>query len=558
MSSVSRADREHHTDEIRQIREENRNREAEAAKRSRAEKKRQQENHDQEVAQLKKNFAQQLDTIRNRHRETLTERDQQYQREIEKVRKMFSEQNRNLTKEKENLRKNLEQTYQAEINRERQTAAQQKDLLKKNFDQTIRDQSEQFANFQENSVQEMKQALDQKTNKLRDRFEKEQELGRLERESKVLALQKEKDEIKKSLGREIRDLRRINLSNQRISHDQMLAQARSKDEIHQRTVAERDQMLKQTIDSLREKNLKAIGEKAEEFDAVREQLKDTVHDRFQAQLRALKAELDRSKNDRTTDMVTNQRLRNLEKAALINEYENRLRELEDRKNQLKAVLVENNNQRIQESNRRNEKLLEENNRKNRLEKNMISQQAREGMSQLELEKERMVIHEKDVSEKRIRQIVKTTQDEQKANAEYFENQIEKLKSQYAENLAKQREWALENLAEVRLNAQKKLQEIESRAAKRQEELVMNYQDKIEQLERNFAQEKKMMAQQFEARLKQRDRAFADEKNSLIMKYEGRITKQQEERQKELDRINQRHQSEMKDLAARLKYLNKNA
>lgn len=558
MSSISSSDRARQTDEIRQAREEYQNSEAETARRNKAEKKRLQELHEQEIKRLRTEYDRQIDSMRNKHKDTLTARDQQHLEQMDKIKGLYLEQNRRRTEDAEVNRQAQKKAYQGEIDSLKKTTEQQKEVLTRNFRESMQERDEQFGEFQNRAQSTITKSIEERTQKLNEKHENE--LGAVieDRDRKVADLSQQKAELQAHSRREMKEKDRLHGREKTRLNDHFAKVHSAQEELHNSLFAGRDEMLRAERENTREQYNKALEDKLQKMDAAHEQLRNQVDERMDSQIRSLSHELHKSKTDRVAETISNRRLRDLERKNILNATHERVEDLEKQKTQIVEVVNDQARQKVDNVLRRADQIVSETNRNNRLKANLQDQQSRESRAQLEFELKNRVEQVQDRAETRLRRMQNITNDQVVEQQKYHEKNVDLLKTNYTETLAAQREAQMQVIQDVRMRAEQRLREQEVKATRKLEEAVANYEAKLEKMQEEHRQEKTRMNQIFEQRMAQREKGFKNDQESLAMKYEAKLAQSNEVRQKELERVERRHQEQMVSLANRVKYFDKKA
>lgn len=556
MSSISPSERSQKTDELRQQREDYEEREVEGTRRAQAEKKRIQERHAAEIENLKKKFDNQVDTIRNRYKDTISARDQENQEKIEKVRQMYLEQNRRKTEDSDSQKNELKRTFETEIDKNQRIKEQQQDSLTRNFKQSLQQRDEEFKDFQNRAQEKITSSIDERSKNLNLKHEKELNAVVEDRDERVSKLDGTLRETQSALSSRLKDQERAHRYELDKTNNNWKKTYSNQEQTHDVLLSNRNEMLQAERGSMQEKFRATMEDKLDQVDKSNELLKEQVMARQDSQVRAIGDELRKVKSERVVDQITDRRLRDLDRKALLEQQTARMSSIEKEKEQIFDVANSRARGQVVQVIDQNEKILQDTNRKNQMNQNMLTQRAREDRASLEFENKSQVGHVLDQTDKRVRRLVGDTTEDARNLQKFHEKTVNQMKNDYTEHLTSQRGAQMEMIQSIQLRSEERLRELENKSAKKLEQTVANYEGKIEKMKEDSQSEKSRIVEMYESRMSQREKAMKQEQEALALKYEGRISMADETRQKELDRLERRHKEQMADLSSRMKYLNK--
>lgn len=556
MSSINSAERSRQTDEVRRAREEYETRENENAKRARAERKHREEQHQADLENVKKEYEEQISTLRNKNKESLVARDYQHQEQVDRIKNLYLEQVRRKTNEHESARNELRRTLESEIEKQDQVHGQQQTNLKDAFARGMKERDERFSEFAEESRDKVSKTIEDRTQKLNEKHSKE--MGALvedrdRRLSETYSQANKSRKLHESQTKE-QDRRYQDLIKRRDNHWENVFQTQEK--MNNTLVDNKHEVLKAARNKMQDDYLAAIDRKEQEADSSREHTKAQVESRLDSSVRKMAAELREVQNDRTVEMITNRRLRDLERKGLQEAHQARLEVLDRERKQVYDSVNDEARGHIQNVIERTDKLMQASNRENKMQQNITTMRAREDRGQLEAEMESRLDQAGVQSDKRIRRVMQDTSEAQRVQQKYHETNMEQIKNAYSDNLQAQRETQFDMLNKVRIQSEKKIKELELQHTKKTDDLIAAYEAKIEKVREDARSEKDRMVNAYEGRLKQRDKAHEADKETQVIRYETKMAQMDEMRQKELERIERRTQEQLTAMNNRMKAYNK--
>ncbi|GIL17502.1 MAG: hypothetical protein BroJett040_12530 [Oligoflexia bacterium] len=550
MSSVTAKERSSQTDDIRRIREEYEKKEADSTKRKNKELRTQSERYQKDIDTLEQRHDQELSDLRNKHSELISQRDEKHQNDIKEMREVYVNTLARKSEESQRAREEMQNTYRSDVDKQKQIAEQQKQLLAKGYEQSTNERERTFNHFVDNANKEVKKTIEDRTDKLKRRHQDEMTALQKDRDMRVGNLERVLDETKKTYKRDTVE-RKLN----------EMDQARAKDE-HWKNVLNTEQHSHSKILEDQEKSLAAhkkwlgqdyrekIEQKQRDMDESNDNFRVKVMENIDKRVRAAKADKEQARNDRLIDMMTNRRIHNLEKEHLIKQHQDRVEALEKERGEIYSEANDHADKKIQEILHRNERLIQDVNRSNKIKQNVLVTQSKEDRDFMKFNHQNQLDQLSQSSEGRVKKIVKITDENQRVQQKYHENNLESLKNKYMENLQNQREVALEQLKDLYLRMEKRLKDTESTLQKKYDSMTEFYEGKIAQMEEKQQAEKQDIIKEYEIRSKNREKEVKMQTDSLEMKYQNKLAQVEEAQRKELERQERRHADQLQTVTNR--------
>lgn len=554
MSSVS--ERNSYTDDVRKTREEYQEREAEQVKKHKREMRRLTQEHDKEVSRIKENYENRIQDIRTKNDDRISDTDRRNQEKVDELRTLYLEQMKRKTGDLEDRNEVQRQVFEDTLSKEKTIHSQQEHILKTQFDDSLQEKERAFKNLDQRARNDRQEALKDRTEKLSQKHGLEMRSVSDDRDRRLAEAQRNLIETKSALTNQMKDKERI--------HD--LEMGRTKNNFEnvyteqQREfntlLSSRDAILQSEKSKMGERYGEALKAKLEELDKAYEYLRDSSIERVDREVRAANNEKKRIESDRIVDMITNKRIRNLEKDHIIGQYEDRIKGMEYERSHMRDEINKMADQRIDNTLRKTDSLIQEANRDNRTKQSLSNEKHREDRANLQVEHSREVNRLNTRTEDRVQKIMKATNEAQNDQLKMHSENVDKLKTNYSENLARQREAQMESLKDTYLRMDKRLKETEDKYERKIDQIVENYEGKIKQLEDSYDKEFKNQETHFSSRMGQRDKEYKKEIESADIKNDLKLQKQEELHEKEIERLERRHQEQMASLANKLNYYRK--
>jgi len=550
MSSVNASERNQQTDELRRMREEYDKQEAESTKRKNKELRAMNEKHEQELQANQESYEKQLELIRNKHREIINERDEKHANDSRKLREMYVESLARKTTEGDRLKQEMKETFKSEVEKERQVAAQQRQSLERDFRDSLRERDRQVADGEGRSIEKMKEGLQQRTEKLGEKHKIEMKALVSDRDRQIGQLRNTVDEMKSEFNDQKATDRRLQRSELDRRDAALETIVHNMDRSNSEMIRNRDEQLQNARKEMQNDFQGKMKAEHERMNDLTKQYGDQLESRTFSAIKSAKAEVARVKNDQVLDMITNRRLRDLERKNVQETYQQRFESLEKEKDQIFDVTNAKARDRVEKVIDRTDKLMAENNRRNRMSQNISNMRSREALATNERLHEDQVQTMNNQMDKRVRRIMNDTMSAQKTQIRQHEENLDILKGNYSDNLQNQREAQLETMKNVYDRMDKKIRDQESKLTKKHEEAIEFYEAKIDELEEKKRKDLLKQAETFESRNKQQQKAVNQAMESMELKHKQNVATQEELHRKEIERLEKRHQEQMQTVVAR--------
>ncbi len=558
MSSITPADRSRQTDELRNQREEHESREAEQTKKQKREMRRMAEKQDQEIQQLKDNYENQIKELKKNSNEQMTKRDLQNQAKIEQLRNMYTQTLRKKVETGEAEKDAEVDSLKGQLGKERQIHEQQRHVLKQNFDDSLAEKDRMFQSHASRSREEMKSTIGDRAEKLAEKHQKEMKA--------VLSAADERKQMDQRTLKETASYLEGKMKDQKLQSDLKFERAQAnwnsnreiKESENETVIRARDEALKFERQKLQDRFNDITDKKTVELNELREDLKGTILNRVNRDIRAAEAENRQIKNDHLVQMVSSKRIRDLEKERVILDYEDRMKKLGESKDGLIEKGKEVNQERIAEVLKKNEGVMQEATRRFKTDQMIEKGRHAEDRNRLEIEHTTQLRKMGTRTDQRLNMVMKNTSEAQKAQIRQHTEIQNSMKNSYQEELAKQREAQMDQLKDTFLRMDERVRTTEDKWTKKMEDTVNNYELKIAQLQEQHRKELSRQSEVFDQRLRAERKAQEVEIKGQENKTDIKVTQIQEQHEKEVERMQKRHQEQMQSLAQKLSYYRKNS
>ena len=423
MSSVSSSDRARYDERIRQMREEHENREAENAKRRKAEVARLNEKHAQEVEDLKENFSERTEGLKERNRETLTRRDYENQQKIDDVRQIYRESLRKKMDDSETAKRSISESYEGALAKQKQISDAQKQNLLTQLNEEIGGRDEQYTQSLEEMREQSRAVIEANARKLNQSHEKEK--------SAIVSGHQDEMGRKHRMNTESRKAYEstLNMERMRRESDSKAWNQKYSDAVHNfnsenaDNIKARNLILGEERAAIQDKYQSALDEKSSLMDMQNEKFRETVNDRLNSQVRSRDSQIQRLKGQLNSEMANNSRIRGLERENLARDFQRRVEILEDQKDNTVEKMKDLSADRVNTNLKKSEDIHRQIHRDHRSQMSVVTTKHREDRENLLAQQEQIVNHTKDSADSRVKKIVDLTNKNQ-----------EQLSSHYADSL----------------------------------------------------------------------------------------------------------------------------
>jgi len=558
MSSISASDRARQDETIRQTREEYENREAENAKRKKAEVTQLQQRHNDEVESIKDTYEDRIADLKSRNRETLSRRDQENSRKVEDLRGLYRESLRNKMEDSEAARQAQRNSYEGTIKKQKEINESQKGNLSNQLTAEIENRDRRFQESLTENSQKARETIQENARKMNATHDKEKN-AILDSHSETLQTKaRTENEMRRSYeGRLKNSERQRSADNARWAQKYNDTVVNSK-ESYGDNLDMKQQIMDAERDNLRGKYQNALDQKTAMMDESNDEFRDSVNERVNSQVRSRDSQIQRLNSKLNNEIAKNERLRGVERKNLTDAYEKRLGiselQREDAVDQMKEI----NNERVSKVLDNNQKLLKNVDRENKSQSSIMNARHREERSNLLTQHKDQIEQVNGTAQDRIRKTMDLAAKNQDRMGKYYEESLETMKDNYLGRVDAQRDKASQDSIAQNKIMTERFRNMEQTYGNRMEQLVKNYEDKLAKVTEDHQAEMKRMEKVYGQRLEDQGKAAKIEKESNSMKYESKLAQLNESHADQLDRMNRRHQEDMQNLSVKMSSYSKKA
>jgi hypothetical protein len=550
MSSVSTSDRANQTDEIRRIREEYEGKESETIKKKNKEIKSLSQKHDAEIDKLKDDYAGQVDTLRSKQTENIDERDRRHNDEISKIRDLYLGNLRKKSEDEMRDRDIEKQTFHSDLAKEKSISEQQRGVIERDYKGALTKKEKLSAEREEKTKLALQEGIRDRTDKLNDKHKAELESLSEGRDREVMGLRNTLENVKVSSAEQQDTEERSHRADTDRRENAFETAYRNQEHNNSEMIGMRDNMLKEEKVHLNAKMGRKIDEETEKMTALRDSYKSDMDGRVGDLIRSANSEAAQARNDRVIDSVTTKRIGDLERGHLMTAYQEREDGLHRERDQIYTVVNEQGRKRVNDVIDRTDKMMADTGRRNRTEQDIERMRAQEALNQSELIRHDQLENANNRADQRVKKVVTTSNQAFADETKQHKENIDELRHTYSDNLQGQREAQLESLNSVYSRMDQKLRDLEAHLMKKHDDAVEFYESKIDDIVTQNKKDVQRMNQNFESRMNQQDKAAKMEQDSVAQKYEQKLAVQDDVHQKDLNRLEKRHQEQLQTVASK--------
>lgn len=543
--AITPAERRGYDERVRQTREEYENRETDANKRRSEEIKRLEKRHREEVARLNEDYQNQIDSLQSNNRETLTERDQKHRNEVAEIKGLYMDQLRRKMEDNASQRRALEETYEAQLEKQKETSTGQRAHLSERQSEELAKRDEKLNEAIRSARAKTAEGIEDNRNRLTAAHQKEKEILRKDRDESLLRKDFERNELSKSLNGEIKRVERSKDEAVSHWHQKYYDTVENMKSEHSESMQSQKELLDQEVLNQRQKYQNKLEEKSAQMDINNDDFRDSVVGRQNAQIRSRESKIQTLQNKLNNQITNDQRMRNKERDNLAQAYEARFRDLARQKDESVDVMKELNAQRINNVTARNDQVLRAASQDFRSEVNLMNLKNREDRKGLEEQHRDQIRQAGQTADKRIRKMEKLTTQNVRDLASYYDENLNTLKVDYAEKVDAQRDNHVSEQNRLTNVMTNRFRDMESRFQQRMEQTVDKYEDQIARMKEDSAKEKKRLEEAYQSRLKDLEKGHRLEKDSMEQKYETKLAMSNEKHAEEINKVNRRHEEDIR-------------
>ena len=483
-----------------QAREQAKKQEATLKKKQADEVKKLQKAHAEKIRELQKNHQDQLESVRTRGQEALTEKDKKYQSEIEKVKSAHTQQTRNSAQNFDREVRQLQDDYKGQLQKNEKVHESQMESLSKNYETDVKNREETFTEAVEDMRDGQQQALAKQKERLESRYTKDSTQLRNTQDEKINELTNQLQNTREQKNSEIRGLKVQSLSDrEELEADKLglITQERKTHEMHKENM--RDQYAK-NLDEIREKYGKYNNESRTGRAVELDNMKLMAEERNREQVGGLERRIREINSRNDNDRFIAQKTHSEEKKEYLNATKEALQKAEMQRSQVYDAANAKTSQEIKGLNSKNAELMD---RQGKYYQSRIGEMEMKYDESIENQVKALEVENKQdrmKSENRTQKLTYLLSKEKNDVENYYKEMLSEKDRIHKDTMTEQRMTMLKERNEAVGKLENRLRETDAKNTEKINQLIMRYEKEINLMKDEQKAEKKRMTDQFNRRI----------------------------------------------------------
>lgn len=549
VSSVSNESRR--DEAIRRVKEEYYSKEAEDTRKHKAELRHLTEQFQQEIEDLKSENSDKVKQLQGYISNRLSKQEQEHQQQMQDMRDMYSQQLRKKLEESQLMRNEQKEAYEFQMNKQKNVYENQKSRIENQFQSELKNKDEAFQKYAQFAREESGRTWDERRAKIQKSTNEQLQRERENHDNQMSTMSRQLTEVEKSKKAEVNQLKqqkefeksRLELVTRQEKENQEKINA----SVHESMNLEHQSQQK----IMKEKFRNEVDKKIADLEGSHRDFRADTSERINRHLTALKADLRNEKNERIVEKNSQAQLAALEKKHIIGDYEKRLEDERNQKNQSIEKVNQQVESEVNKAIKSRDQLLKDLSDSHLRERELKRSQTVAQISQMKNDMQAVedhVTHRADSKVNRANELVR--QNSQKLQR-YYEDNLDLIKKDFMKELNNERIRHTEERTELEGRLEKKVRDREKALSQELERKILAYEDQLEQQKESFAEELKRKDDVHQAQTQARERNHKDAMRSLEMKYENQIQQVKDTANNDIESLERRHRDEMSHLAQKI-------
>ena len=547
MSSVSGSDNSasRNQDEIlRKKREEYSQRESDLVKKHRSEIQRINQQHYQELENVKKNHENQMQNLRNQSRNNQAKRDHKYQKQMNDLREMHRKQITDLSKSGQDKVEKLRAARDQEVMQLKQKHGSQVEQIQNQNEKNFLTAESRFQKSMDSQRDAQKKALTNQREKLVDRATQERKSLSESHNTRHSNLQKSYSDYREHTTSKMRDQEIRNFNDKQRSEDNMIAQLRRERRNHNDAVALMKEGFDESLAQQRDRFHRAEQKRQAAQELSRDQLKSSVADRVNSQVRRLEQDKVDLESKNVLDAVKNQKRTNLQIKNLTRDYQAKLENMQDQKDEAVRQANMSNRDDILKVHEENKKLMKSQARYYLDERHLENSKNRQAINSLETDFESRIQQSNQNADQRVERVMTTETDKTQRMQQKYEEARATLQENHHKDILELRENYMKDRDQAINNLKSQMQKREIEHADRMNQIQNEHKKKMAALNDELVKTKQSGDMRNKQLVKDMKRSQETQLESQKMRYEGQLSEAREAHSREIAALNKRHEEQL--------------
>lgn len=556
--AISRSDRANETSRLSDLRDEYDSRETANLKKKNAEIKRNQKKHQEELQETRSSYENKINDMQSKFYERLSDRDRSHQKQIEDVRSVYASQLRKKMEDSQSERNQLTENYESEKQHRNKINESQKNLVQRKFNDEIAKRNEQIDTLHQSSRANLQKTLSERNEKMRAAHDKEKSTLVEANQNEQQKSYDERTKLRRYYDSEIGNYKKTNQRENENWASKYSNTVQTLNSQYSDEIKVRDELLKQEVGKARDRFEDKYAALEERLNGNNDSFRDNVDGKLSNQIRSKDNEIYTLKNRMYVDKLNQKKMDGIEKQHIVGDYEKKLGIYERNLNEQRDVLKDVNDKRISKVNQTHSEVLQEATLRSRVNQALTDEKHRQDRNAIQEQNKNDLFNVKNAAEKRVDTIQRLATESEGRITNYYDEYLDQMKEGYIDKIFEQREKHDKDLANLTNIMSEKFRKLKMTYEQRLDRTTRGFEEKLARLNDEHSKEIKSLAKQNEAAMSEKNKAIVNTRTEVEDKYENKIKTLQEQYRAQVDRMNDRHQEDMKQLSIKMQNYSRKA
>lgn len=547
MASVSGSDSStsRNQDEVlRKKREEYQQKESELVKKHRNEVQRINQQHYQELENVKKNHENQMQDLRSQSRNNQAKRDHTYQKQMNSLREMHRKQVTDLSKSGQDKIEKLRAARDQEVVQLKGKHANQveqiQDQNKKNFQVA----ESRFQKTMDAQREAQKKAVSEQRDKLVSRSLQERAALTDSHSKSHSSLQKSYSDYREHTTSQMRDQKVRSIADKKRSEENMISQLRRERSAHNDSVELMKEGFSESLAQQRDRFHRAQQKRQEAQELSRDQLKSSVSERVNSQVRRLEQDKVSLQNEKVLDSVRNKKRTSLQIKNLTRDYQSKLENMQEQKNEAVRQANMSNRDDVLKVHEDSQKHMKAQSRYYLDQRHLENSKNRQAINSLETDFASRIKQSNQNADQRVEKVLAMETDKTQRLQEKYEEARAMLKDTHHKDILELRESYMKDRDMAINNLKEQMQKREIEHAAKMNQLQNEHKKKMTSLNDELMRTKQSGDMRNKLLVKDMKRSQETQLEGQKMRYEQQLAEAREAHAREISALNKRHEEQL--------------
>lgn len=534
-------------DALRRARENYQNRESDQAKRHGQQIRQMTETHQQEIQRLKEEHSRQMDELQRKTTELINRKDLEFQRETNGIKELHQKALRRAAVESEDRVNRSETALKNEIERVIKTGAQQRQILKNNYETQLREQDNRFEDYAAGARRAQQQETIETKRRLNQVHQKEVSELVDDRDNRLQEAHNANEELRKNM----KDTLKSETRRQANEKDRLVGEHKiaiyGERENHRLAQELQREAFDHGIKRNKERYEAAVEDQRSRMEDARDALSDTVNERLNNQVRGLELSYRKLKEDQSRDRRSNEQKKAMEVQNVKDAMQRNINELERVRAETVDASAKKTREEILRNNEGFEKALSGTNRFYQDKMAMDNLRSNERFMKEKNDHDKVLTQEKLSANARVNKLMSFNQIEEGKLRSFFENTTKQMREGFENTVRELRNRSKQEQETMFAQFNKSSQENEAKFQEELSNVALKYEKQIAIMKEKHQRELKE-----QQKLAVRQKSEVEKKANTDLKaqesqYQYRLVKLEETQKKEIEALRAQHEEALANL-----------